>query len=142
MTAITDPDTLTRLAETCRRTCLHRVCTGKGDRQRWAHACKLAPVVELDQGDCAIDGCQLPAVALLPAGRRCDDHRPAQPTLGYCAPDRCYCATDSCQRPAPVSAAAAPSYGDATTDPLGRDGDGWHVGKQSRLPVRDKGGEL
>ena len=28
-------------------------------------------------------------------------------------------------------------YGCATTDPLGRDGDGWHIGP-SGLPVRDK----
>lgn len=29
-------------------------------------------------------------------------------------------------------------YGTATTDPLGRDGPGWHLDKNSRLPVRDK----
>lgn len=29
-------------------------------------------------------------------------------------------------------------YGTATTDPLGRDGEGWHKSKQTRLPVRDK----
>lgn len=29
-------------------------------------------------------------------------------------------------------------YGTATTDPLGRDGEGWHLDKNSRLPVKDK----
>lgn len=29
-------------------------------------------------------------------------------------------------------------YGAATTDPLGREGPGWHVGKQSGLPTKDK----
>lgn len=30
------------------------------------------------------------------------------------------------------------AYGNATTDPLGRDGEGWHKSKQTLLPVKDK----
>lgn len=32
----------------------------------------------------------------------------------------------------------AKQYGTATTDPLGRDGPGWHKSELTRLPVRDK----
>lgn len=32
----------------------------------------------------------------------------------------------------------AREYGVTRTDPLGRDGPGWHVGTQSKLPTRDK----
>lgn len=29
------------------------------------------------------------------------------------------------------------SYGTATSDPLGRDGDGWHINDKTKLPTRD-----
>lgn len=38
--------------------------------------------------------------------------------------------------PSPSASLPPREYGDATTDPLGREGPGWAVAEASRLPVR------
>ena len=68
-----------------------------------------------------------PARRLL-AGFRCARHTPPQPDPASSLPDR------SPVRP-------TPTYGDARTDPIGRDpGNGWHyaAGKRYGIPVKDR----
>lgn len=60
---------------------------------------------------------------LMPRGVRCTDHGA---TINVPTP-----LPPSPPRPVPV-------YGTATTDPLGREGDGWRVSTQTRLPTRDR----
>ncbi len=62
-------------------------------------------------------------------GWRCDAHSPGA-LAGHVNPT-----------PVPFMPSGrrvTPDYGDATSDPLGRDGPGWHIGKTTRLPTRDK----
>jgi hypothetical protein len=75
------------------------------------------------------DTCGATPTRLYPGGVRCADHTPAA-VAG---------------REVPVPAPFVPSpprplveYGRATSDPLGREGPGWHLGKQSKLPTRTK----
>lgn len=64
------------------RACPFTRCTGKGATDYNAHVCTLAEPVQLSRGPCSINGCDQLAVDLLPAGRRCRDHMPDQPTTG------------------------------------------------------------
>lgn len=70
---------------------------------------------------CDVPGCD-ELGALMARGVRCPDHRPAQPV------------------PGPPVTVSAPvdyplPYGTASTDPAGRNGDGWELGKSTRLPT-------
>jgi len=113
------------LAEVCRRTCGFPACTGKGSTVHYAHRCQLVPDAPIRFGPCGVQGCETEAVTLLPAGRRCAGHTPPQPRRADPV------------RPTPARRGPV-QYGEATTDPLGREGPGWHIGKQSRLPVRER----
>lgn len=65
------------------------------------------------------------------AGLRCESHTPAaiagRPDIPPPAP-----------LPATAPRTSPDRYGRATTDPLGRDGPGWHKGRNG-LPVKTKG---
>lgn len=75
--------------------------------------------------------CGTPSVGRYLPGWRCDAHRPSV-MAGHPEPARVG------SKPAPAPERVRITYGSATTDPLGREGQGWHTSKQSRLPTRDK----
>lgn len=116
--------TMRDLADRCARTCKRHRCTGLGHTETWAHRCAFAPPPPPRACSLVIDGraCGADAVARYLTGWRCAEHAPAHGPADWTPPT-------SPPRP-------APSYGTATTDPLGRDGEGWHVGR-SGLPTRD-----
>ncbi len=64
------------------------------------------------------------------AGPRCAPHSPAA-LAGHPDPD------PEGSRPPQSPQRVRIAYGTATSDPLGRDGPGWHIGKD-KLPKRDK----
>lgn len=104
------------LAERCSSTCHRHRCTGKGDTEPWAHRCQFAPPPPPP----ACNICEAEAFDRFLPGWRCLDHSP-----GYPLP-----------KPQPVSdPRPVPTYGTATTDPLGRDG----PLNQYRLPTRVEG---
>jgi hypothetical protein len=120
-----DTDQLDPLAARCAATCKRGLCTGLGSRSLFAHRCLFTPAPP--PPPCEL--CPAASVSRVSAGGyRCAEHMPPQPSR---APS---CVTSpSTTRPAPV-------YGSATTDPLGREGPGWHKGTQSALPTRDRVG--
>lgn len=56
---------------------------------------------------CGVQGCGRPGTSLLPRGRRCPGHTPAQPATRYCAPGRCYCTPEAAIRQHQVDCAIA-----------------------------------
>lgn len=124
MTASADPYSNDLMAARCARTCKRGQCTGTGSTRPYAHQCQFFPPPAAPV--CSILGCLDESAGRIVSGERCAMHLPAQPE----------------HRPSPHPSPSAdrtpPVYGTATTDPLGRDGPGWHIGKQSGLPTRDQ----
>lgn len=118
----------------CQRTCKRWRCTGRGDTQSYAHRCGFAPPPPPKLCDLYLDelGRRCGAVALdrYLAGWRCEEHMPWSPATSTDTTDDGWDFT--------ITRVPPPEYGTATTDPLGREGDGWHVGR-SGLPTRDRG---
>lgn len=74
---------------------------------------------------CSVPDCGRSPARLLPRGWLCVElHLPPQPNP---QPSR---------RPSPSESLDPPQYGDATTDPLGRDAPGWVKDERTRLPRR------
>ena len=123
----TQPEQTRSLAARCAATCRRGVCTGLGSASLYAHRCQFVPPPPPPSCTLLLDGstCGAAAAGRFLAGWRCEDHAPRRPS------------TAPSSTPSPSEHRSPREYGTATTDPLGRDGPGWHTGKQSALPTRD-----
>lgn len=68
------------MAARCRASCRFLACTGLGSLEPYAHVCSVLGIPKA-LPTCGVPECSEPG-ALMPRGRRCSAHRPAQPVPG------------------------------------------------------------